>query len=259
MRYLAIAFGFSIVTSASAAILVPIAGPTELVMNGGFESTSYTANHEFGAVSSFTAPQSSQGVTGWTGNGGYNLYFFGGTQTTVGATSRYGGTREKLYPSANQLSPNGGNFVALDGDSTIRGGISQNVQNFIVGQQYVLSFYWAGAQLISASGATTDSLNVQVGNDLSTTTNVVANASTGFVPWMLQTYQFTATSASELLTFLSVGTPNGAPPIALLDGVSIKQAVPEPATFGVVTAGLALVGFVRLRRRVSKTSARSVA
>ena len=250
MRCFAIAFSLSIVASATAAI----AGPTELVTNGSFEASSYTANHEFGTVSSFQAPASSQGVTGWTGNGGYNLYFFGGTQTTVGATTRYGGTQEKLYPSANQLSPDGGNFVAFDGDTTIQGGISQTVQGFVVGQRYLFSFYWAGAQLATRSGATTDSLQVQIGNDLSATTNIIANVSTGFVPWMLQTYRFTATSASELLTFLSAGTPNGAPPIALLDGVSITQDVPEPATLCVVSAGIALVGLARRRYRGSKAS-----
>lgn len=255
MRNFAIVFGLSIVASASAAI----AGPTELVTNGGFESSSYTVNHEFGTIASFSAPQASQGVTGWTGNGGYNLYFIGGTQTTQSAVSRYPGTNERFYPSMNQLSPNGGNFVALDGDTSIQGGISQNVQNFIAGQQYVLSFYWAGGQLASAQGPTTDSLKVQVGNDLSVTTDIISNISTGFVPWMFQKYRFTATSASELLTFLSAGTPNGAPPIALLDGVSITQAVPEPATLCVVTAGLALAGLARRRYRGSKPSARSAA
>ena len=253
MRYFAIAFSLSILASASAAI----AGPTELVTNGGFEASSYTVNHEFGTISSYSAPQSSQGVTGWTGNGGYNLYFIGGTQTTQGAVSRYGGTNERFYTSMNQLSPNGGNFVALDGDTTIQGGISQNVQNFIVGQQYVLSFYWAGAQLRSAQGPTTDSLKVQVGDDLSVATDIVSNTSMGFVPWMFQKYRFTATSASEVLTFLSAGTPAGAPPIALLDGVSITQAVPEPATLCVVTAGLALAGLARRRYRGSKISIRS--
>ena len=253
MRYFAIAFSLSILASASAAI----AGPTELVTNGGFEASSYTVNHEFGTISSYSAPQSSQGVTGWTGNGGYNLYFIGGTQTTQGAVSRYGGTNERFYTSMNQLSPNGGNFVALDGDTTIQGGISQNVQNFTVGQQYVLSFYWAGAQLRSAQGPTTDSLKVQVGDDLSVATDIVSNTSMGFVPWMFQKYRFTATSASEVLTFLSAGTPTGAPPIALLDGVSITQAVPEPATLCVVTAGLALAGLARRRYRGSKISIRS--
>ena len=57
---------------------------------------------------------------------------------------------------------------------------------------------------------------------------------------------FTATGSSELLSFLSVGTPTGLPPIATLDGVSLTL-VPEPAALGLL--GVGLVGLVAVRRR----------
>ncbi len=252
MRQLAVILGVALLT---VAVEPAMAGPTELVLNGSFENSTYTTNNEFGSsVGNVTKSGVSQGITGWTGNGGYDLYFLAGTQSTQNAVSRYGGTRELLWPSVNALSPSGGNFVALDGDTTIQGGLSQTVGGFVPGQRYLLSFYWAGGQLQSAQGITTDSLIVSAGSDLAVTTPIVTNASEGFVPWMQQRYGFTATATTELLTFLSAGTPNGAPPMALLDGVSIIQVVPEPATFAVVVAGLAVAGL--LRRRSSNVGRR---
>ncbi len=61
-----------------------------------------------------------------------------------------------------------------------------------------------------------------------------------FVGWFNVRRVFTATAATQTLSFLSVGAPNGLPPVALLDGVSLT-AVPVPASallFGVALAGL---------------------
>ena len=59
--------------------------------------------------------------------------------------------------------------------------------------------------------------------------------------------RFTATAASQVLTFLAVGTPAGQPPISLLDGVNLTF-VPEPGSALVVIAGLA--GLATLARRL---------
>jgi hypothetical protein len=72
------------------------------------------------------------------------------------------------------------------------------------------------------------------------------NPSESFTPWSQQILLFTASSTSEALTFLALGSPAGLPPIALLDGVSVT-AVPEPAFLAV--AGLGLVGVFAFRRR----------
>jgi hypothetical protein len=62
---------------------------------------------------------------------------------------------------------------------------------------------------------------------------------------------FTATAASEALTFIAVGTPSGEPPFVLLDGVGFT-AVPEPATFALL--GIGLVGIGAVGRRLKKRS-----
>ncbi len=215
------------------------AAPVNLVANGDFSSSSYTQNSQFGSGSG----QGGQGVGNWTGNSGYDIYFFAGTATTVSANSQYGGSREDLWSVSN--SPTGGNFVALDGDSGVRGGISQMVSGLTVGDTYALSFSWGAGQLQSRTGATTEQLQATLGGQ-SLLTNVVSNPSQGFMGWYTTTFNYTATATSELLSFLSLGTPTGLPPIATLDGVSLVD-VPEPMSFALLGVGLA--GIVFLRRR----------
>ena len=79
----------------------------------------------------------------------------------------------------------------------------------------------------------------------------------GFSPWEAQTLPFTASSTSEVLSFLAVGTPSGAPPMVFLDGVDMEPSVPEPS------AGLLLVGVGAViavgrvaRRAIAKPSTR---
>jgi hypothetical protein len=60
---------------------------------------------------------------------------------------------------------------------------------------------------------------------------------------------FTADAVTETLNFLSIGTPTGLPPMALLDGVSVT-AVPEPAAWAMMLLGFGGIGAaVRYRRR----------
>lgn len=222
-----------------------------LVQNGNFNQTSYVYNNQFGTA--WTQP-TMQGVTGWTGNGGYDLYFFSGTATTNSANSQYdsgyNNGAEKLYSTATFTgsSPSGDNFVALDGDPSVAGGggLSQTIKGLTVGTKYTLSFVWAASQLQSRTGQTTEDLQVSLGGQIFATTPTVTNPSNGFTGWFTQAYTFTATAAQEVLSFLSQGTPSGDPPIALLTDVSITK-VPEPGTLTVLGAGLA--GLMAVRRR----------
>ena len=215
-----------------------------LVQNGDFTQSSYAMNNQFGTG------YGGQGVTDWTGNGGYNLYFTSAAAaTTISANSQYGGGHEDLYgPLPN--SPTGGAFVALDGDPAVQGGISEMVTGLKVGDTYQLSFSWGAGQVQSRSGATTEQLKASLGGQ-SYLTNIVSNPSQSFTGWFTTTFDYTATSTSELLSFLSLGTPGGLPPIATLDGVSLVD-VPEPMSFGLF--GLGVASLFLLRRRAASAA-----
>lgn len=229
-----------------------------LVQNGNFNQTSYAFNNQFGTAWTQTTMQ---GVTGWTGNGGYDLYFFSGTATTDSANTQYDSGyntgSEKLYGTATFTgsSPSGDNFVALDGDPSVGGGggLSQMINGLTVGTKYTLSFVWAASQLQSKTGQTTEDLQVSLGGQIFATTPTVTNPSNSFTGWFTQAYTFTATSTQELLSFLSQGSPSGEPPIALLTDVSVTK-VPEPGTLTVLGAGLAGLMAVRRRRKGHRRS-----
>jgi hypothetical protein len=55
-----------------------------------------------------------------------------------------------------------------------------------------------------------------------------------------------------VLSFLASGTPNGAPPISFLDGVSL-EAVPESASLALISVGLLGFGAISRRRRAKRT------
>jgi hypothetical protein len=190
-------------------------------------------------------------VTGWTGNNGYELVMFGATATTVSANSQYRTGEEMLYgPSGGITVPGGGrNFVVMDGDVTsgIQASILQTINGLIKGMTYQLNFNWAAGQLQSRTGATTEQLQVTFGNQTRSTA-VVNNSSGGLTDWMAESMIFTATATSQVLEFLSVGSPSGLPPVALLANVSMYQ-VPEPMTLMLLGSGLTGLVVARLRKR----------
>ncbi len=220
----------------------------QTLLNGGFEATT----NGNGQLSYNTT------ATGWTvPSGGYAFLFASGTADTTGAVGQYGTV--KLWGpndgSANGMpvsSPNGGNFVALDGGFQIQP-IQQTVTNLIVGNKYAVSFYWAGAQQLGRSGATKEQFKVSFGGDMQSTA-LLDNAEHGFTGWQAQTFTYTAHSTSQLLSFLAVGTPAGEPPFSLLDGVSVA-AVPEPTALAALFIGVVGSGvFVRRRARSAKSA-----
>lgn len=250
----------------AAATLVTVsmgaAAHANLVQNGEFDQTTYTQNHQFG--SSQAIPGTNQGVTDWNGNGGYNLYFFSGTDTTKSAISQYdpnGTGKEMLYPGAGGTDPSttdpnatvadpkSGNFVGLDGDTTpgIQGGISQQINGLTVGALYEVSFDWGAGQVQSRSGDTSSSLTVSLGGE-SHNTGMMSNPSGSFTGWFHSAFDFTATSTSELLSFLAVGSPTGLPPMAVLDSVTMNK-VPEPMSIALLGVGLVGLGAARRRRK----------
>ena len=223
----------------------------QFVTNGSFESTTNGA----GQLGYNTT------ATGWTSaapNASYNFLFTSGSADTTGATSQYTGPNLTLWGPANgssngltASSPDGGNFVAMDG-AYHTGPLTQNITGLVVGDQYTLSFWYAGAQQHGFTGATTEGVKVSLGG-VTQDAPILSNANHGFTGWQQETFTYTATSATEVLSFLAVGTPTGEPPFTLLDGVSLTgpsaTATPLPAALFFVAPALAGVfGFARRKQ-----------
>ena len=226
--------------TAAAALSTGVASAsTELIVNGGFEAGDY------GQIGWGTNT-----LTGWNTHG-YNFLFNGSNVDNGGVNGSYGNLQ--LWGPHNgasnglQASPVGGNFVAADGAFEIAP-LQQTVNGLVAGQKYNLTFYWAGAQQSGFDGATTEQWKVSLGNETQSTA-IKNNVNHGFTGWQKETFTFTASGASEVLSFLAVGTPTGVPPFSLLDGVSMTAAVPEPQTWGMLGLGLGLVGFAARRRK----------
>ncbi len=220
-----------------------------VIVNGDFEQTT---------MGTTPAQMNTTNVTGWS-TSGYNFIFFPGTATTTGSQSvQYGAlTLQGTLPSGASngfpaTSPSGGNFVGADGDFTV-GAITQTISGLTAGIQYAVKFYWGAAQQKGSAytSATTEQWQVSLGNEMHATP-IINNPPQGFTGWLAQSLTFTATSTSEVLSFLAAGTPSGAPPFSMLDGVSII-AVAEPASWmTLVVAVLAIIGVAHLKRRSSR-------
>ena len=215
---------------------------TNLVTNGSFEQTSLSTS---GFLTNTDVP-------GWTTTSGYTFEVFHGTETSnIGNGVKLYGPSHGSFPS----NPDGFRYIASDG-AYQTGSINQTINGLHVGAQYELTFYQAGAQQQGYTGKTTDQWQVSLGNDTQYS-DLIRNASQQFSGWEEQTMTFTATSASELLSFLAMGTPDGEPPFSLLDGVDLEQisppppppAAPEPSTLAVMAVGLLAAIGVRKRQR----------
>ena len=212
-----------------------------LVTNGGFETTT----NGLGQFDNNTT------ITGWTSSG-YNFVFDG---NDAGGTVQgsYGGL--SLYAPSNghanglSASPLGGNFVGADGAFQV-GAIQQTLTGLTVGKRYVVNFYWGGAQQNGFTGPQTEQWEVSLGNGPSQFTSIYQNDTAGFSGWIAEKFTFTADGTTQVLSFLAHGTPEGVPPFSLLDGVS-AAAVPEPATWGLMVAGLGFVGVAARRRKTT--------
>jgi hypothetical protein len=220
------------------------AGPN-LVVNGGFEQLTAGSPVSFEFGDSFNYKTN---VIGWASPSttAYNLLFNAGN-TDARNFTRYPGEAQKIGAGYTGPSPNGGNFMAIDGDSNVRGPLQQLISGLTPGAQYELSFYWAATQLSNRTGPTTERFDVTFGSDTFSTATL-SIPTQGFDGWHKVTHNFTASSASQLLSFLSIGTPNGLPPVALLDGVSLT-AVPEPMTWAMMLAGFGAIGLAARRRQ----------
>jgi hypothetical protein len=240
-------------TALTFATTVVSAHATSLVINGGFDLTTTGLATGIGSNNGGNSPEND--VVGWS-TSGYNFVFAPGSADTTGSHTYQYSADLTLFGPGNGVenglpatSPQGGNFVGMDG-AYETSPLQQTINGLVAGDQYVVGFYWAGAQQngVNYNSATTEQVQVSLGTE-TISTAIVDVAEHGFSGWEHENFTFTATSDSEVLSFLAQGTPGGEPPFALLDGVTMNApSVPEPSSLALVLTGFAGAGgFVRSR------------
>lgn len=247
---------YALAALAAATLVATPALAVELVSNGGFETvTNNGSNFQVDEFNNYGT------VTGWTTSASpsgnpYNILFRTPIATSGNALGEYAFTGQEYLWALPSNTSDRGNFMALDGDTGVNGTFFQTLTGLVAGNTYDLTFDWATGQLASRTGVTMEGLNVQIGS-LNTFYGPIVNPDMGSTPWTQVATQFTATGTSQVLSFLAIGSPNGLPPVALLDNVSVRQAVPEPATWAMMLIGFGAVG-ASLRRRRRTTLAAAV-
>jgi hypothetical protein len=223
---------------------------TNLVQNGNFAITGGTTSFQFGLTGSGYSP--SESMADWTSTG-YNFVFLPTSIVASGSSGSLSLWSPNSSPASSNgftnASPTGGNFIGADSDYETEA-ISQTITGLTVGKTYAVSFAWAGAQQegTNYTSPTTDQWSVTLGSSGTQSTQVIDVTGKGFSGWMTQTFDYVATSSTEVLSFLASGSPSGQPPFALLADVSMTQ-VPEPATWALMLTGLAgLAGIARASR-----------
>lgn len=216
---------------------------TNLVKNGNFENTSNGSNKQLS--SSVTGAANRTTLLDWTssnGNdGGYNFVLNSNIANTWDSAIWL-----KSQNNGWATSANGGNIFVSDSQYW-PGVLSQTIGGLTAGSQYTLTFDYALAQQVGFDGANSNNYWQVVFGNSAQNSNALSIANGGFSGWNTSSMTFTATGASQVLSFLAQGSP-GAPPFLLLDSVSLTAAVPEPSTWGMLAAGLGLIGFVARRR-----------
>lgn len=221
---------------------------TNLVTNGNFEQTTNGTNKQLSSSVTNEADRST--LTGWTssnGNdGGYNFVLSSKLVTTDKSAIWLKSENNQWATSAN-----GGNVFVSDSQYW-PGTLSQTITGLTAGKQYTLSFDYALAQQVGFDGANSNNYWAVGFGNATQNSKALSIASGGFSGWNTSTMTFTASGASQVLSFLAQGSP-GAPPFLLLDSVSMTAAVPEPSTWAMLLAGAGLLGF-SVRRRVARAA-----
>jgi len=228
-----------------------LAGPVNFIQNGNFTNTTATTANGTGTEISNT------NLSGWSvssciancGSNPSNLFMFL-APANVGTNGVYDGNEGGpiKFWSAPGAPPGGGNAITSDADNEL-GVLFTTVNGLTPGDTYTLSFEQATMQADDESKPFTAQWAAELGNSPTQFGTVMSNPGGTNTGWVTDTMSFTATAASEGLGFVATAAQAGDPPFLLLADVSLTDAtlVPEPATLGVMVAGI--IGIVMARRR----------
>ena len=136
-------------------------------------------------------------------------------------------------------APGGTNSIDLDGNAP--GAISQTLTGLAAGE-YTVTFDLSGNP---DGGDATKLVDVSLGGSPAQLVKFTTGTTSGMT-WATETLTFNVAAGDQTLSFVSadVGGPYGA---AIAD-VSVT-AVPEPASLGLLLAGIGMIGVMSSRRR----------
>lgn len=254
-----IVLGFSAMILTSAVSLP--AQAFNLVTNGNL--TPNTTIQTSSPNNSYRIPLASSinttAIPGWTlrtatQNNHYSVVTPTGSAAGAGGPGAFG-LNVATGQTVNSPTGNSGWFLQMDGDTRFGATLTQQLNNLTVGQEYVVSFYQAGATINGGpfyNVPTYNQFRVYFGDSYQSADRIDMAVQEDVQPWSKQTMSFTASSAIQTLGFLNVGGPAGQPPIALLSDISVEP-VPEPATVLGSFVALGLIsGFNKLKNRAKK-------
>jgi len=237
--------------AALAALSLPTpALAAELIKNGSFEINTVTTAGTMGWI--YYANLADWSYDKRTVNNAARNFTFVATPGSADNINNNSGGFS-VYGPFPTTSPDGGDFIFADADPNYNGALYQTVSGLTVGEKYTLTFWQAAGQQYQKTGPTTEQWKVTFGNNTQYSDKFTLPQG-GVGDWQQQSMDFIATQTSQVLTFLAQGTPSGQPPVAMLDGVSLKvyqppvTAVPEPATWAMMIMGFGAVAGVMRRR-----------
>lgn len=173
--------------------------------------------------------------SGWT--------IFDGSPDVMDALNNVGVEDLLNFGATPSASPDGGTWVGIGSDVGYVERFGQTLSGLTIGQQYTVSWFAGnfGYTLGSNSYLGSNAINVMIdGASIGTGSALTLGSA-----WASQSLTFSATSASQLISF-KLATSDKA--YLSIDGIAVTAAVPEPSTWLMMALGLCAMGVVRARR-----------